>query len=124
MGRRLSPASCPLTSAQQGTQLPLPQLILSNSYSKQVQFNQKKILLCMGRLQTVSQKVSLPPHPHKVSLCNSPGYPGALTRPGWPKTHKDPPAATAEIKGMYHHHPATDHICMLRSVLVRPNGSC
>lgn len=79
MGRRLSPASCPLTSAQQGTQLPLPQLILSNSYSKQVQFNQKKILLCMGRLQTVSQKVSLPPHPHKVSLCNSPGYPG--TRP-------------------------------------------
>lgn len=30
----------------------------------------------MGRLQTVSQKVSLPPHPHKVSLCNSPGYPG------------------------------------------------
>lgn len=79
MGRRLSPASCPLTSAQQGTQLPLPQLILSNSYSKQVQFNQKKILLCMGRLQTVSQKVSLPPHPHKVSLCNSPGYPGTYS---------------------------------------------
>lgn len=93
----------------------LQSLILSLTHlnfqiPKQVQFNQKMILLCRGRLQTVSQKV--------VFSFFSPLKQG-FNRLAWSsQTHKDSPASgVAGIKGMC-------HLYMVRSVLAQHNRRC